>query len=113
MFESAWIEISPRERLVLLDALAVLGESRSINAAEVDALAVKLVHTQPHPKITIGVQSGQVQWTAGNPFPVWICDYDGEEGDLPDVDAHGQRCRIWAEPPHAGHDPSPVGDEVR
>ena len=61
MFESAWIEISPRERLVLLDALAVLGESRSINAAEVDALAVKLVHTPPHPKITIGIQSGQVQ----------------------------------------------------
>jgi hypothetical protein len=101
MIESAWIELSPCERTALLDALSAVRDSGRIKSAEIDALTIKLVHSHPHPKITIGVRSGQVQWTTGNPFPVWICDYDGEEGDLPDIDEHGRRCRIWPEPPNA------------
>jgi hypothetical protein len=104
MIEFAWIELSPRERALLLDALSAVRDSGRIKSAEIDALTIKLVHSQPHPKITIGVHSGQVQWTTGNPFPVWICDYDGEEDDLPDVDERGRRCRIWPEPPNAGRD---------
>jgi hypothetical protein len=104
MIESAWIELSPRERAVLLDALSAARVSGRIKSVEVDALTIKLVHSQSHPKITVGVQSGQIQWTAGNPFPVWICDYDGEEGDLPDLDERGRRCRIWSEPADAGCD---------
>ena len=103
MIEHAWIEFSARERAVLLDALSAVRMSGHVKLAEIDALTIKLVHSRPHPKITIGVHGGQVQWTAGNPFPVWICDYDGEEGDLPDVDERGQRCRIWSEPANAGH----------
>jgi hypothetical protein len=102
MMEAAWIELSQRERAMLLDALSAVRDSGRIKLAEVDALTIKLVYSHPHPKITVGVQSGQVQWTAGNPFPVWICDYDGEEGDLPDVDERGRRCRIWSEPADVG-----------
>ena len=113
MIESAWIELSPRERAVLLDALSAVRDSGRIKPAEVDALTTKLVHSHPHPKITIGVRSGQVQWAAGNPFPIWICDYDGEEGDLPDVDQRGRRCRIWPEPADAGRDSSEIDDRMR
>src|ERR1700681_4042888 len=101
MTKAAWIELSPRERRILLDALSAMRESDRAKRAKIDALAIKLAHSKPFPKITIGVQTGQVQWTRGNPFPVWICDYDGEEGDLPDTDARGRRCRIWPEPADA------------
>ena len=97
-------EFSRRERAVLLDALSAARGSGRVKSTEVDALTIKLVHSRPHPRITVGVQSGQVQWTAGNPFPVWICDYDGEEGDLPDRDERGRRCRIWFEPADVGRD---------
>jgi hypothetical protein len=108
MIESAWVEFSPRERAVLLEALSAVRDSGRIKSAEVDALTIKLAHSRRHPKITIGVRSGQVRWTAGNPFPVWICDYDGEEDDLSDVDERGRRCRIWPEPANAGCDLSEV-----
>jgi hypothetical protein len=104
MIEPAWIELTPRERTVLLGALSAMRETGRIKSAEIDALTVKLVHSQPYPRITVGVRSGQVQWTAGNPFPVWICDYDGEEGDLPNVDDCGRRCRIWPEPANVSRD---------
>jgi hypothetical protein len=113
MIEAAWIELSSRERAVLLDALSAVRDSGRIKSAEVDALTIKLVHCHSHPKITIGVKGGQVEWTAGNPFPVWICDYDGEDGDLPNIDERGQRCRIWSEPPNAGRGLSKVDDQVR
>jgi len=101
MIESTWLDLSQRERTVLLDALSAVRDSGHVKSAEVDALTIRLIHSHPHPKITVGVRSGQVQWTAGNPFPIWICDYDGEEGDFPDVDERGRRCRIWCEPPNA------------
>jgi hypothetical protein len=104
MIERAWIELTPRERTVLLSALSALRDAGRRMSAEVDALTVKLVHSHPYPKITVGVRSGQVQWTVGNPFPIWICDYDGEEGDLPDIDERGRRCRIWPEPANVSGD---------
>jgi hypothetical protein len=96
MTDRLWIGLTARERTVLLEALAALRQSPS-RRKTVDALTVKLVHSQPHPKITVGVHGGQVQWTLGNPFPIRICDYDGDREDLPDIDERGQRCRTWLE----------------
>ena len=68
------------------------------STAEINILTLKLVHSDPHPSITVGVYGGQVQWALGNPFPIRICDYDGDQEDLPDVDENGNPCRIWFEP---------------
>jgi hypothetical protein len=99
MIDDAWIELTPHERTILLEALSSLRAAGRFTLSEIDALTIKLVHCERHPKITIGVERGQVQGATGNPFPIWICDYDGEEGDLPDVDEQGRRCAIWSEPP--------------
>jgi hypothetical protein len=93
-----WIGLNRRERTILLDALKTLRSSNDRQARDIDALTVKLVHSPPHPAITVGVHGGQVQWTLGNPFPIRVCDYDGDREDLPDVDERGQHCRIWFEP---------------
>lgn len=101
MAEPVWIKLSRSERKMLIKALSEIRESHSSRSSKVDALALKLAGSDRCPKITIGVERGQVQWTTGNPFPVWICDYDGEEADLPHLDRDGRRCRIWSEPPQA------------
>jgi len=102
MSETAWIGLNTRERTLLLNALTALRRSRSDDESGIDALTIKLVHSAPHPDITVGVHGGQVQWTLGNPFPVRVCDYDGEsDEDLPDIDERGQRCRMWFEPADA------------
>lgn len=99
MSETSWIGLSARERALLLDALAALRRSNLDDPSNIDALTIKLVHSAPHPDITVGVHGGQVQWTLGNPFPIRVCDYDGtSDEDLPDIDQRGQRCRIWWEP---------------
>jgi len=92
-----WLGITKRERDMLLDALVSLRRSSPDRSRDIDLLTAKLVHSRPYPEITIGVHGGQVQWTLGNPFPIRICDYDGDREDLPDVDGRGQRCRIWFE----------------
>ena len=97
-----WIGVSARERKILLDALVAFGRSNAGKVRGIDALTAKLVHSPPHPEITVGVHGGQVQWTLGNPFPIRVCDYDGDREDLPDVDERGQRCRIWFEPESKG-----------
>lgn len=105
MSAQAWIGISPRERTILLDALTALRASSGKKTREkIDALTVKLVYSPQHPEITVGVHGGQVQWTLGNPFPIRVCDYDGDREELPDFDERGQRCRIWYESP--GREPS-------
>jgi hypothetical protein len=97
MIDNAWIELNPRERAILLHALSSVRSK--VEPTEIDPLTLKLVHAEPYPKITVGVHGGQVQWTLGNPFPIRVCDYDGESNDdLPDIDERGQRCRIWFEP---------------
>lgn len=99
MNKSIWIGLTVRERTLVLDALAVLRRSDDRKRKDIDTLTVKLVHSTPHPEITVGVHGGQVQWTLGNPFPIRVCDYDGaSDEDLPDVDERGQRCRMWWEP---------------
>jgi hypothetical protein len=99
MTEATWIGLTTRERTLILDALRGLRRSDADKTKAIDALTVKLVYSAPFPDITVGVHGGQVQWTLGNPFPIRICDYDGaSDEDLPDVDDHGQRCRIWWEP---------------
>ncbi len=98
MIDTAWIGLNADERTLLLEALATLRRSSTDDASEIDALTIKLVHSAPHPDITVGVHGGQVQWTLGNPFPIRVCDYDGaSDEDLPDIDQRGQRCRMWWE----------------
>ena len=96
MSHHIWIGLSRREKAMLLEALGTLRQSPD-RSKEVDALTAKLVHSPQHPRITVGVHGGQVQWAIGNPFPIRICDYDGDRDDLPNVDERGQRCRIWFE----------------
>ena len=102
MLENVWVGLSARERMVLLYALSSMRPSEPNASADIDALTLrlklKLVHSEPHPDITVGVYGGQVQWTLGNHFPLRICDYDGNKDELPDVDENGERCRIWFEP---------------
>ena len=99
MTDAAWIGLNVQERTLLLDALATLRRSNPNEARDIDALTIKLVHSAPHPEITIGVHGSQVQWALGNPFPIRVCDYDGpSDEDLPDIDERGQRCRMWWEP---------------
>ena len=98
MSHRTWIGLSARERKTLLQALTALRVSSESDRRAIDALTAKLVHSAPHPDITVGVHGGQVQWTLGNPFPIRVCDYDGDREDLPDVDERGERCRIWFEP---------------
>jgi hypothetical protein len=92
-----WIGLTRGERTILLDALKALRSSNGRKVRDIDALMVKLTYSPPHPEITVGVHGGQVQWTLGNPFPIRVCDYDGDREDLPDIDERGQRCRIWFE----------------
>jgi hypothetical protein len=97
MAEQTWIGLTRGERKFLLQALADLRPPQGTKAKKIDALMVKLTYSPAHPEITVGVHGGQVQWTLGNPFPIRVCDYDGDYGDLPDVDERGKRCRIWFE----------------
>ncbi|HZQ11634.1 MAG TPA: hypothetical protein VFB31_02360 [Pseudolabrys sp.] len=92
-----WIGLTHRERKILLEALTALRASAADKGRVIDAMTAKLVHSPLHPQITVGVHGGQVQWTLGNPFPIRVCDYDGDREDLPDVDERGERCRIWFE----------------
>lgn len=103
MTESDWFSFTPRERVILQNALeAYVGDPAE---AEVRLLAAKLHGSTPYPAITIGVHGGQVQWSLGNPFPIRICDYDGEAQELPNVDERGQPCRIWFEAPDSDYAP--------
>jgi hypothetical protein len=99
MSKSIWIGLTARERTLVLDALAALHRLDGHRRKDIDALAIRLVSSTPHPEITVGVHGGQVQWTLGNPFPIRVCDYDGtSDEDLPDIDGRGQRCRMWWQP---------------
>ena len=109
MIEDVWLSLSPREQTILLDALSPIRNTRRVSTDEIDALVLKLMHAEPYPKITVGVQGGQVQWTRGNPFPIRICDYDGVE-ELPDLDERAKPCTIWFEPAEDTTEKFPSGD---
>jgi hypothetical protein len=97
MASEVWLPLSEQERQILRHALSVYIRSEAADRTEVNALVNKIVSTPPHPDVTIGVYGGQVQWTAGNPLPIRIVDYDGEKGDLPEADEDGHPCRMWFE----------------
>ena len=98
LVETAWICLNQRERRQLLDALTALSSSRIHDAADIEALALKVRHSAPYPEITVGVEGGQVQWMKGNPFPIRVCDYDApNEEALPDIDERGRPCEMWWE----------------
>ena len=92
MTDEVWLSLSALEREVLQRALTWYVEANQIAGAA--ALMAKLEASEQYPAITIGVHGGLVQWVMGNPFPIRICDYDGERADLPDVDERNQRCTI-------------------
>jgi hypothetical protein len=98
MPSEVWLGLTANERSLLRQALSVYARGEAANLANVNALAGKIVSARPYPDITIGVYGGQVQWTAGNPFPLRVVDYDGEKDDLPDADENGEPCRMWFEP---------------
>jgi hypothetical protein len=95
MVGNEWFEFDKRERRMLMDALRTL---KLLKGEDVDPIISKILDGGKHLDITVGVYGGQVQWVLGNPFPVRICDYDGDQADLLDRDARGQECRMWFEP---------------
>jgi len=98
MSSDVWLSLSANERNLLREALAAYSAGEAADKRGAQALSRRIARATPYPDITIGVHGGQVQWSLGNPFPIRICDYDGEERDLPHVDERGQRCRTWFEP---------------
>jgi hypothetical protein len=96
MASDVWLPLSADERNLLRKALASYARGGDQEAAM--ALSRKIAGAAPYPDITVGVHGGLVQWTLGNPFPIRICDYDGADEDLPDMDERGQRCAMWFEP---------------
>ncbi len=98
MTETAWICLGAEERALLVSALRSLRNKGRANTSAIEGMTRKLARAGRQPEITVGVHGGQVQWTLGNPFQIRVCDYDGDEDELPDVDERGQRCRIWMEP---------------
>jgi hypothetical protein len=113
MADTAWIALTSKERSMLTDALAALSGSAIHDKAEIEAMAAKLQPADPYPQITVGVHGGLVQWTLGNPFPIRICDYDGCDAELPDVDERGQRCSMWFEPAEIAADSSQFTERNR
>ena len=98
MRPEVWLHLSSSERTLLQEALAAYCGGEAANREAAIELVRRISGTAPHPDITVGVHGGQVQWTLGNPFPIRICDYDGDKEDLPSLDENGQRCRMWFEP---------------
>lgn len=91
--QDSWITLGQNERKILISAL------RNLKNVEItEPIISKLLDTGTSPNITVGVYGGQVQWVMGNPFPIRVCDYDGDKSDLSDRDERGQACRMWFEP---------------
>jgi len=104
MTSKTHILLSHHERDLILEALESmqlqLGSelSQPSNLRGVKELVEKIKRKKTYPEITVGIFGGQVQWIVGNPTPIRILDYDGDETELPHVDEKGQKCRIWMEP---------------
>lgn len=101
MNKTTTITLTLSERDDLIRALGLLEYSSPDVTRTLPLLQsarAKLASADRWPCITVGVHGGQVQWVLGNPFPIRICDYDGGDDELPDVDEREQKCRIWFEP---------------
>src|ERR1041385_8739958 len=94
---TVWIEVTESEHH-LMRALLNGTPAKSLGKRRCEALRSKLERTNTFPDITVGVHGGQVQWARGNPFPIRVCDYDGDRCDLTAVDRWGHPCRTWFEP---------------
>lgn len=101
MATDVWVSLSTEDKGTLRKALIQYARENIAESATIAGLLQKLEPATPYPSITIGVYGGQVQWALGNPFPIRICDYDGDKCDLPDLDEDGEWCRQWLEPPDA------------
>ncbi len=101
MTETVTVTLSAQERDQLVRGLVLLMEASERMTEILPAgrsLLTKLASAGPGPFITVGVHGGQVQWVLGNPFPVRVCDFDGVDEALPDIDELDQKCRMWLEP---------------
>lgn len=92
-----WVRLTDQERAIILDAVACWLSTSEASRDNFIALADKLAAPYNPPEITVGVYGGQVQWISGSPVPIRVCDYDGEQRDLPDRDEDGAPCRTWFE----------------
>ncbi len=97
MASEVWLGFSQSELQLLRQALSICARSDTADRDVINRLVKKIVNAPPHPDITIGVHGGVVQWILGNPFPIRICDYDGDDRDLPDMDERGQPCSMGFE----------------
>ena len=105
MNNTTTVTLTLSERDDLIRALGLLEYSspdvtRTLPLLE--SARAKLASADRWPCITVGVHGGQVQWILGNSFPIRVCDYDGGDDELPDVDEREQKCRIWFEPADDG-----------
>jgi hypothetical protein len=66
MRKNIWIQISPHEKRLLIDALR-LSSAQPAGSDEIDLLLSKLRQAKSYPQITVGVEGGMVQWTLGKP----------------------------------------------
>jgi hypothetical protein len=92
MASDIWLPLSVDERNLLREALAAYAIDG--NAEKAFALSKKIASAPPYPDIIVGVHGGVLQWILGNPFPIRVCDNDGEEEDRPYLDERGQRCMM-------------------
>ena len=99
MPSEVWLPLSSNVRTLLREALAAYAKNG--NAEQAFALSKKIATAAPYPDITVGVEGGVVQWITGNPFPIRICDYDGDE----EVDEQGQPCTMGFEQPDPALNP--------
>jgi hypothetical protein len=99
MSGGAWIELSAAEVELVKEALDALRSGPSERAQRVDQFLSRLNLAGSAPAITVGVYGGVVQWVSGNPFPIRIIDYDGDESELPDTDDEGHPCSVGFEAP--------------
>jgi hypothetical protein len=101
MNKTTTITLTLLERDDLIRALALLEYSNPDITRTLPLLQsarAKLASADRWPRITVGVHGGLVQWVLGNPFPIRVCDYDGEDDELPDTDERDQKCSIGFEP---------------
>ena len=83
MPKTVTVVLTETERDQLVRSLVLHQATNPSIAQTVPLLAditAKFASAGEGPNITIGVHGGLVQWVMGNPFPVRICDYDGEDG---------------------------------
>jgi hypothetical protein len=95
MANETWLLLNSAEQSLIAEALTTYQAVKPDNHM-ITALALRVGNSNPILNITVGVSGGQVQWVLGNTVPIRICDYDGQNDDLPDIDERGQRCRMWS-----------------